>query len=142
MKTALPRALELVCVLASLVLLAGCEPGFGAVLHKPPSGGGGAAPSVYTPDILPLTLPMPERAGCEFSGWYENEGLTGNPVPNIPAGSTGDKTFWAKWREISHTIDGWYTDATLLVRAVPPDVPEKAARRHGGLRPVSLHRHL
>jgi uncharacterized repeat protein (TIGR02543 family) len=84
------------------VLPAGCEPGLGAVLHKPPSGGGGAAPSVYTPDSLPLTLPAPERAGCEFSGWYENEGLTGNPVPNIPAGSMGDKTFWAKWREIPH----------------------------------------
>ncbi|GAB6390687.1 MAG: hypothetical protein MdMp014T_0060 [Treponematales bacterium] len=36
---ALSRALRLVCVLASLAPLVGCELGFGSVLHKPPSGG-------------------------------------------------------------------------------------------------------
>ncbi|GAB6391825.1 MAG: hypothetical protein MdMp014T_1198 [Treponematales bacterium] len=130
MKTALLRALRLACILASLAPLVGCELGFGSVLHKPPSGGdddggnggepgqrysityylnGGtfgsaAAPSAYTPGSLPLTLPQATRTGYEFKGWYENGDLTGSPVISIPKDSTGDKTFWAKWEEISYTI--------------------------------------
>lgn len=39
------------------------------------------------------------KPGYKFLGWYENAELTGNPVTEIPAGSTGNKTFWAKWEE-------------------------------------------
>ena len=50
--------------------------------------------NILSDDVL---LPAPTKDGNSFMGWYNNEGLTGNPVSCIPAGSTGDKAFYAKW---------------------------------------------
>lgn len=44
-----------------------------------------------------VTLVDPIREGYVFDGWYADEGLTDGPISIIAAGSTGDKTFWAKW---------------------------------------------
>ena len=41
----------------------------------------------------------PEKEGYEFLGWYDNAAFEGDAVMVILAGSTGDKTFWAKWEE-------------------------------------------
>ncbi|MBR4564985.1 MAG: InlB B-repeat-containing protein [Paludibacteraceae bacterium] len=38
------------------------------------------------------------RTGKDFTGWYDNEGLTGTPVTEIPATATGDKEYWAGWK--------------------------------------------
>ena len=54
-------------------------------------------PENYTIESDDVMLPAPTKAGNSFMGWYNNEGLTGNPVSCIPAGSYGDKGFWAKW---------------------------------------------
>ena len=37
------------------------------------------------------------RKGYTFAGWYDNPAFAGNPVTEIPLGSTGDKKFYAKW---------------------------------------------
>ena len=50
-----------------------------------------------------LNDPAP-RDGYTFDGWYDNEGLTGEPVTEVPLGSTGDKTFYAKWIPVPYTI--------------------------------------
>ena len=47
-------------------------------------------------DALPAA---PEKDGYTFKGWYDNAEFTGSAVTGIPEGSTGDKTFWAKWEE-------------------------------------------
>ncbi|MBP5449617.1 MAG: InlB B-repeat-containing protein [Spirochaetales bacterium] len=39
------------------------------------------------------------KSNCTFAGWYDNAEFTGLPVLEIPKGSTGDKTFYAKWLE-------------------------------------------
>lgn len=39
------------------------------------------------------------RSGYTFGGWYENSTFSGNPVTEIPCGSTGNKVFYAKWLE-------------------------------------------
>ncbi len=44
--------------------------------------------------ILPTDV---SKVGYTFSGWYDNEELTGSPVTSISATETGDKTFYAKW---------------------------------------------
>lgn len=44
-----------------------------------------------------VTLPTPTRTGYTFGGWFDNSGLTGTAVTVIPAGSTGNKAFYAKW---------------------------------------------
>jgi uncharacterized repeat protein (TIGR02543 family) len=46
---------------------------------------------------LTFSLPTPTRDGYTFAGWYDNLGFSGNAVTSIPAGSMGNKTFWAKW---------------------------------------------
>ena len=37
------------------------------------------------------------RDGYTFGGWYDNPDFEGAAVTEIPLGSTGDKTFYAKW---------------------------------------------
>ena len=50
--------------------------------------------AVYGPAV---TLKAPSRSGYTFGGWFNNANLTGSAVTTIPAGSVGDKQFWAKW---------------------------------------------
>ena len=44
------------------------------------------------------TLPTDvTKDGYQFGGWYDNAGLTGNPVTAISTSDTGNKEYWAKW---------------------------------------------
>ena len=40
------------------------------------------------------------KDGYRFAGWYENEDLSGEPVLQISEDDCGDKTFYAKWKEV------------------------------------------
>ena len=60
-------------------------------------------PDNYTIEQVPITLQNASRAGYSFEGWYKEEGFI-NKVTNIPAGSTGDKTFYAKWLVVDYYI--------------------------------------
>lgn len=53
-------------------------------------------PATYTIEDA-ITLNNPTKDGYTFAGWFDNAGFTGSAVTTIAAGSTGDKTFWAKW---------------------------------------------
>ena len=49
-----------------------------------------------------LTLPGAgdiTRGGYTFAGWYEDSGFSGAPVTEISRTDTGDKTFYAKWKQ-------------------------------------------
>ena len=39
------------------------------------------------------------REGYTFAGWYEDRGFSGSPVTEISRTDTGDKTFYAKWKQ-------------------------------------------
>jgi uncharacterized repeat protein (TIGR02543 family) len=70
-----------------------------------PNGGANAPenPAAYTVESAAINLAAPIRA--EYNGaWHDNEGLTGDPVATIPAGSTGNKTFYAKWTLAPYVI--------------------------------------
>jgi uncharacterized repeat protein (TIGR02543 family) len=55
-------------------------------------------PANYTIESSAITLQAPTKNGYYFGGWFTNEGLTGAASsPAIAAGSTGNKTFYAKW---------------------------------------------
>ncbi len=63
--------------------------------------------SSYTVESEEIALPTSSeitRTGYTFDGWFENEDLTGEAVSSIPKGTTGDKTFYAKWTAIVYTI--------------------------------------
>ena len=55
-----------------------------------------SAPTTYTVDKT-TTLPNPTRSSWVFGGWYTNENFTGNKIREILYGSTGNKTFYARW---------------------------------------------
>ena len=42
--------------------------------------------------------------GHTFKGWYDNEGLTGDPVTAIGNTETGNKEYWAKWEANTYTV--------------------------------------
>ena len=55
-------------------------------------------PVSYTEDDLTITLPKLSLKGFKFLGWSLVEGST-EYVTEIPAGSTGDRTFYANFEE-------------------------------------------
>jgi uncharacterized repeat protein (TIGR02543 family) len=58
-----------------------------------------ANPTTYTVEDAAITLATPTREGYTFVGWFDTADLSGSKVTDIAAGSTGDKTFYAKWRK-------------------------------------------
>ncbi len=54
-------------------------------------------------DALPKVT-LPEITGCTFAGWYDNEVLSGEPVTEISAEATGEKTYYAKWTANVYTV--------------------------------------
>jgi len=61
-------------------------------------------PASYTIESQLITLPEPTKAGYGFNGWFDNSGFSGTPITTIQAGSTGNKTFYAKWTIITYDI--------------------------------------
>ena len=112
---------------------------------------GGQFVSGYTPVYSyvsgnqAITLPGENditRPGYTFDGWYENEGLTGNPCTEIPSGSTGPKTYYAKWTATTYTVTfdanggtikgGYVTNYTCGQSAVLPTDVEKSGYTFAG----------
>ncbi len=62
---------------------------------------------------LPLTLPVPTRAGFNFQGWYESIALSGDPVTQIPTGTNENKRYFAKWSGTDYLISYVLNDGTL-----------------------------
>ncbi len=54
-------------------------------------------PTKYTIDSADITLPVLEKTGWHFNGWYADSDFSGSEITEIPSGSTGDKVFYAKW---------------------------------------------
>ena len=61
------------------------------------NGGSGASVRAYTIESPAVTLPLPEKDGFTFAGWYDNAEFSGSSVAVIPTGSVGNREFWAKW---------------------------------------------
>ncbi|MBQ9329541.1 MAG: InlB B-repeat-containing protein [Oscillibacter sp.] len=72
------------------------------------------SPASYTIEAA-VTLADPTRTGYTFGGWYDNEDLIGTAVTSIPAGSTDEKTFYAKWTATTYTITFYQEDSMTVV---------------------------
>ena len=62
-----------------------------------------------------LALPPADkvtRTGYTFDGWYADSQFTGSAVTSIPAKSSGDKTYYAKWTPLTCTVTYDYQGAT------------------------------
>ena len=60
-------------------------------------------PKTYSKNIITV-LQDAFRRGYSFGGWYETADCSGSPVKQIPWGSTGDRTFYAKWIPDIYTV--------------------------------------
>ena len=67
------------------------------------NGGSTVADGTYTIESADITLPTPIKNGYTFGGWYTTSALSGTAVTKIAKGSTGNKTFYAKWTKKSFT---------------------------------------
>lgn len=86
-------------------------------------------PSVYTVDSDTIYLPTAEeisREGFEFAGWYDNEHFNGKAVTSIERGSTGDKTFYAKWNAKSQVDQILVDEVVQLISELPTEVTLEA----------------
>ena len=64
-------------------------------------------PGKYTVEREGFELPTEEdvhKDGYRFVGWYTNPEFQGEPVTAQSVGETGDKTYYAKWQEITYNI--------------------------------------
>ena len=71
-------------------------------------------PSTYVDDVGVSSFAAPTREHYTFGGWYDNENCTGTPVTSIPAGSSGDRTLYAKWTIDSYTVTWKNSDGSTL----------------------------
>lgn len=55
-------------------------------------------PSIYTEETATITLKAPTKTGFRFDGWYRDASFT-QKVTEIPKGSKGNLTLYAKWQE-------------------------------------------
>jgi uncharacterized repeat protein (TIGR02543 family) len=68
-----------------------------------------ANPNTYTIKSEAITLANPSRTGYNFSGWFSDAGLS-ESATGIPAGSTGNKDFYADWTGKTYTV-AYYKNA-------------------------------
>jgi len=61
-------------------------------------------PTTYNVESAAITLAAPTRTGYTFSGWHDNDALTGDAVTTIAAGSTGNRTLYAQWVANTYTV--------------------------------------
>jgi uncharacterized repeat protein (TIGR02543 family) len=72
-------------------------------------------PVNYTVESASITLAALAHTSYQFEGWYEDAAFSGSLVASIPRGSTGDKTFYAKWHPSA--------PIQITLRPVPSDPP-------------------
>ena len=89
----------------------------------------GANPAAYTVEELPVNLAAPSRTGFSFGGWYAESDFSGTAVTEIPAGSTGNKTFYAQWQsEVTVNISVWVNeDGNILVSGDDPVISKTSS---------------
>ena len=107
----------LACVLC--VSFAACTHNSNKVMISFEVNGGTEIAAVYVDNGEDYTLPVPQRDGYEFEGWYSNEELTGSPVTQIKA--TENVTFYAKWAQLfTVTLDtkgGMLSETSFKLKA-------------------------
>lgn len=59
----------------------------------------------YTEEDGIYELPILETPGYDFVGWFDGSSSSATRVTEIPAGSKGSKTLYAKWEIVEYTIN-------------------------------------
>lgn len=82
---------------------------------------------------LPTGDEAPTKADCVFAGWYDNAGLTGDPITEIVM--NGNKTVYAAWKQqftlTFDTNEGSEIDAETYTEGETADLTGKTPARSG-----------
>ena len=73
------------------------------------------APKTFVLGDLPITLPVPTRAGYEFGGWFLSSDFSGAAQTTIPAGTDSNVYVYAKWiktYDINYHLGGGVNSAS------------------------------
>ncbi len=76
----------------------------------PAAASGGSADYSYYSNHVDFVLPIPEKEGYVFAGWYDSDAFTGQQIPYIPQGSTEPYTLYAKWVQAGTSLPIVYDD--------------------------------
>ncbi len=68
------------------------------------NGGETLSNLAYTIESHGISLPTPTKTGYTFEGWYEDAEFHGDIIEQLPQGSYGNKTYYAKWEVNSYSI--------------------------------------
>jgi uncharacterized repeat protein (TIGR02543 family) len=67
------------------------------IIYNLDGGTNGANPAQYAIADLPITLAPAAKSSKTFGGWFTDAGFTGDAVTQIPAGTEGNVTLYAKF---------------------------------------------
>lgn len=88
-------------------------------------------PNTYTSDTATIILQDPTRSGYEFLGWYLDAAYT-RTIADIPKGSIGNVTLYAKWEEEEGGCDhNWIESGVLQKAATGTVIPKKTSSSSG-----------
>lgn len=87
------------------ILYAGWNPiEYSITYHHNGGIAGTPNPAEFTVETATFSLNPAVQYGHAFEGWYDNSGLSGSPVVEIPQGSHGDRQYYADWTEGVYTV--------------------------------------
>lgn len=87
-----------------LTFTAHWEPISYTITYELNGGSGNNNPTTYTiEDAVTLADPTTPPNGMQFEGWYTDAAFT-DKATEIPKGSTGSKTFYAKWEAATYLV--------------------------------------
>ena len=84
-----------------------------SIIYNLDGGSASDLKTSYTVETDTFTLSLPTRTGYSFLGWMEGSSTTAIQNTKITKGTTGNKTFTAKWALMNYKITLDYGDTTL-----------------------------
>lgn len=84
-------------------------------------------PATYNVTTETITLEAPTRDHDRFDGWFTDDGVWSDEVTEIPLGSHGDITLYAKWSERHEIIFDADGATTTIYRADDEDLSASVA---------------
>lgn len=102
-----------------MTLYAGWEPITYAITYSLDGGTHGDNPATYTITTATITLAAATKEGHSFGGWYASDDLSGSPVTEIPTGTTGPLSLYAKWSVNQYTLTYATYDDYHTYSAIP-----------------------
>ena len=113
----------LACMIGtSSAALASCKDEKESYTYVFNTNGGNTIADVTLEAGAEATLPIPEKEGYKFEGWYTNPEFTGEAVTTVIA--SGNVTYYAKWTQL-HAITLDANGGSLATTTVYLNVGEK-----------------